>query len=76
MDYRQGVSVGFLWLRTYTTICLRPRRGFRMNLRVRSVISDIFADLARTDSFREEGRCNERGCWFLLEFSVCVWILP
>ncbi len=31
---------------TYTTICLRPRRGFRMNLRVRRVTSAMVAALS------------------------------
>ena len=39
---RNGISfLGGVWngfgMATYTTICLRPRRGLRMNLRVRSV---------------------------------------
>jgi len=29
--------------RTYTTICLRPSNGLRMNLRVRRVTSAMFA---------------------------------
>lgn len=43
-----GVSYVGVWetlkmSKTYTTICLRPSRGFLMNLRVRRVTSAMFA---------------------------------
>ena len=41
---------------TYTTICLRPSNGLRMNLRVRRVTSDILAVLLKSDCEKIESK--------------------